>query len=312
MPVQKKVIVGFAGLIGLLLLLLSLSFSSPVTAEESEVTVNIEDIEIPPEGIVRAPITIRNVVALGGGAICISYDSTLVHVTDVTEGGGNALAIGAWSSNNSINPGSAKIATYSTQVLGQTGDVIFADVLYKAVGAEGNTSALNISVESLFNIGYTDIPYNIANGSLSIAKTNVTGFDTGSGAYPSISGIHKGSFIPNRAITVSKLHTYPCDGTGGHAEYVEIGNSTWNATATWEGYTGDWHNISFNQSFVLQPGETYYYELRTNSYPQIIRSQTHTTLDGSFINCTSFEDVNGNVYDNWIPAIKLFTDEGEG
>jgi hypothetical protein len=314
MQLQKKVIVGFAGLMGILLLLLSLSFSSPVTAEESEVTVSMGNMEVSPGGTVIVPIMVRNVTALGGGVVCISYNSSIIHVTGVRAGGWNALAIGAWSSNNSGNPGSVRIASYSLWVPGQTGDVIFAEVTYKAVGAADNTSALNISVESLFNIGYTDIPATVENGSLSISATSSVEFDTGAGEYPSISGIHKGSIIPSQTINVSKMYTYPCAGTGGHTEYVKIWNeSGWNATAIWTGYSvEDWHSLSFDQSFVLQPGETYYYEIRTGSYPQIIHTEAHTTLDWSFINCTSFIDMNGNVYEDWIPAIKLFTDEGEG
>lgn len=306
---------GFAGLIGILLLLLSLLFSSLVTADESEVTVSIIDIEASPGEIVIAPIMVRNVTALGAGTICISYDSAVVHVIDVTKGKGNALLIGAWNSNNSVNPGYARIASYSSWLPGQTGDVIFAELTYEVVGAIGDASALNISVESLFTIGYTDIPYTVENSSFSITEQTAAEFDTGEGTYPSIAGIHTGSIIPSRAINVSKLYTYPCAGTGGHTESAKIWNSTWNATATWEGYTGDWHSISFNQPFVLQPGETYHYEIKTGSYPQIIRTQGqgHTALDGaSFINCTSFTDVNGNVYEDRIPAIKLFTDEGEG
>lgn len=51
--------------------------------------------------------------------------------------------------------------------------------------------------------------------------------DTGSGTYPSISGTHNGTIKPSQTITVSKLYTYPCSGTGGHSEYARIWNSTW-------------------------------------------------------------------------------------
>ena len=63
-------------------------------------------------------------------------------------------------------------------------------------------------------------------------------FDTGapSNPYPSIAGTHTGTIMPNRTITVNKLYTYPCAGTGGHTEYARIWNKTWNATATWNGY----------------------------------------------------------------------------
>jgi len=45
-------------------------------------------------------------------------------------------------------------------------------------------------------------------------------FDTGTGTYPSISGTYNGTFTPTQTITVSKLYTYPCAGTGGHSEHV--------------------------------------------------------------------------------------------
>ncbi len=133
-------------------------------------------------------------------------------------------------------------------------------------------------------------------------------FDTGPGTYPSISGIHNGTITPNQTITVYKMYTYPCSGTGGHSEYVRIWNTTdWNVTATWNGYKGDWHNISFDEPFTLLKDETYNYTIITGSYPQIIHKQNHTALDGSLITCEDFIDANGEEYDDWIPAITLWT-----
>ena len=132
-------------------------------------------------------------------------------------------------------------------------------------------------------------------------------FDTSSSRnpYPSIMGTHKGTITPNKTIFATKLYTYPCEGTGGHTEYARIWNETWESTATWEGYTGDWHNISFDKTAVLLAGETYFYEIRTGSYPQIHHTDALLTANG-WINCTEFKDANGRVYYNWIPAIKLF------
>ena len=133
-------------------------------------------------------------------------------------------------------------------------------------------------------------------------------FDTGpsTNPYPSIFGTHNGTIMPNQPITVSKLYTYPCPGTGGHTEYARIWNKTWNASARWEGYAGDWHNLSFNEPFTLHAGVAYNYTIRTGSYPEIIHNQTYTTLDGSFINCTEFRDANGRIHEDWIPAITLY------
>lgn len=131
-------------------------------------------------------------------------------------------------------------------------------------------------------------------------------FDTGSPAnpYPSIMGNHTGTIKPNHTVIATKLYTYPCVGTGGHTEYAHIWNKTWNATATWEGYVGDWHNITFDKTVVLLAGETYDYTIRTGSYPQIIHTPALPTANG-WINCTKFTDANGRIYTDWIPAIRL-------
>jgi len=132
-------------------------------------------------------------------------------------------------------------------------------------------------------------------------------FDTGapSNPYPSISGTHTGTITPNQTIIATKLYTYPCEGTGGHTEYARIWNKTWNATATWEGYAGDWHNITFDKPVVLLPNKTYNYTIRTGSYPQIHHTDALPTANG-WINCTEFVDANGKIYDDWIPAIRLY------
>jgi len=134
-------------------------------------------------------------------------------------------------------------------------------------------------------------------------------FDTGAPAnpYPSIFGTHNGTIKPNQTITVSTLYTYPCSGTGGHSEYMKIWNNSadWNVTARWEGYSGDWHNISFGNSFTLEEGEIYNYTICTGSYPQIHHTDNLSTPAG-FITCSEFVDVNGKRYSDWIPAIRVW------
>jgi len=133
-------------------------------------------------------------------------------------------------------------------------------------------------------------------------------FDTcaPSNPYPSIAGTHNGTITTNQTIIATKLYTYPCAGTGGHTEYARIWNKTWNATATWDGYAGDWHNITFDKTVVLLPNKTYSYTIRTGSYPQIHHTDALLTKNG-WINCTKFTDANGRVYYDWIPAIMLWS-----
>ncbi len=129
-------------------------------------------------------------------------------------------------------------------------------------------------------------------------------FDTGAGTYPSIFGTHNGTIKLNRTIEVQTLYTYPCTGTGGHTDYARIWNETLDVTANWTGYSGDWHNVSFVDSFTLVKNETYYYTIRTCSYPQIHHTDNLSTHVG-FITCSEFVDANGRRYSNWIPAIRL-------
>ncbi|MBN1761676.1 MAG: right-handed parallel beta-helix repeat-containing protein [Methanomicrobia archaeon] len=139
-----------------------------------------------------------------------------------------------------------------------------------------------------------------------LQPVELPGFNTGEGTYPSIPGTHNGSITPLQTINVSTLYTYPSSGTGGHTEYVKLwNNSGWNVTATWNGYRGDWHNITFNEPFTLLANETYNYTIRTGSYPRIHHKSELLTPKG-WITCTEFVDANGKRYNNRIPAIALY------
>ena len=150
-------------------------------------------------------------------------------------------------------------------------------------------------------------------GDAEIAVKLATGqFDTGSPAnpYPSIFGMHTGNITPSQTITVQKLYSYPCPGTGGHAETIELyENCTLIANGTWNGYKGDWYKISLNSvagtSYVtLLKNQVYCYTIRTGSYPGIIH-ETSFNATGGTITCTDFTDANGKRYEDWIPAIRL-------
>jgi hypothetical protein len=129
--------------------------------------------------------------------------------------------------------------------------------------------------------------------------------------YPSIFGMHNGTIIPSQNITVSRLYTYSCAGTGGHTESVKLYDENGEiANGTWEGYQSDWHNITLHNAtngapyVTLLEYQEYNYTIRTGSYPQIIHNQTFANEYGT-INCTKFVDANGKVYYDWIPAIRL-------
>lgn len=146
---------------------------------------------------------------------------------------------------------------------------------------------------------------------LLINKTTVrftaTTFDTGVGTYPSIAGTYNGTIMPYHPLTVQTLYTYYCEGTGGHTEHVAFyyPNGTLLTEATWTGYDNDWHNLSFSAPITLQAYVRYNYTLKTGSYPRQALHLKKLSLSGGEITCTTFTDVNGRVYHDWIPAIKL-------
>jgi len=163
-------------------------------------------------------------------------------------------------------------------------------------------------------LGNTLLPYNSSGGIqndgdwLPLVKSEPSIFNTAHGTYPSISGTHTGTITPSCNLNVSTLYTYPCVGTGGHTESIELyDGATLIANGTWNGYVGDWHNITITPSVTLLKGYEYRYVIETGSYPQIIHAESKDVTGGR-ITCSEFTDANGRTYNNWIPAIRLWAE----
>ncbi|MGC9443626.1 MAG: right-handed parallel beta-helix repeat-containing protein [Candidatus Methanospirareceae archaeon] len=270
-----------------------------------------------------------------------------------------------FSSNNTMMGNIASNSTYGIEFDSSSNNAIYNNYFDNPINAyDGGINIWNISKTAGPNIlggswlggnywsdytgedingdGFGDIPYDIPGGTnkdylplVVVAAPHM--FDTGNGAYPSISGTHNGTITPCCDLrNITKLYTYSYPGSGGHTEYVKIWNSTgWNVTATWNGYTGDWHNLTFDEpfpesanqtynsnlpsrgggggapsgqdysGFTLYANETYNYTIRTGSYPQIIHGPSWNAT-GGVITCEEFVDVNGKRHEHWIPAIRLY------
>ena len=82
------------------------------------------------------------------------------------------------------------------------------------------------------------------------------------------------------------------------------------ANGTWNGYIGDYHNITLHNLtgeapyVMLYKDHEYTYIIKTGSYPQIIHKPSKEVTGGT-ITCTSFVDANEKTYTDWIPAIRL-------
>ena len=228
------------------------------------------------------------------------------NITDVKPGNatafnGTALAFSCNVTDESgvkwvrLNYSTNNWTSYNTKRMSNPYDDFYSTVLTLFSGTQ-------------YKIGASDNYGTTGNSSIySVAVKKV--FNTGPGTYPSLSGTHKGEIRPAENINVSKLYTYPCAGTGGHSESIELEeNGSLIAYGTWNGYA-DYHYIALQNAsgapyVMLLLGHKYNYTIVTGSYPQIIHAHSKDVIGGT-ITCTSFVDANGKVYDDWIPAIRL-------
>ncbi|GEM_PF-1622620 len=172
-----------------------------------------------------------------------------------------------------------------------------------------NGTFTNTSLDGTYNVtihvdktGYVN---DTAEFWFEVSTSQVRELDTGSGTYPSISGRHTGTIKPlHDVINICTMYTYPCAGTGGHSEYVRLFGNGVDVNGTWNGYSGDYHRITFPEQFTLLADHTYNYTIETGSYPQIHHTAILTTPDGE-ITCTEFVDANGKRYNTRIPAFRL-------
>ncbi len=109
---------------------------------------------------------VENVTGLGSGSITVTYNTSVVHVTNVTSGDGNALALQDWNVDNST--GSVRIFAQDADE-SHNGDVVFAIVNFHVVGEYPGSTPLAISSSELIDYTSLDIiGHNVTNGIFSI------------------------------------------------------------------------------------------------------------------------------------------------
>ncbi len=125
-------------------------------------TVSIENVTVATGETITVPIMINNVMDLGGCQINMTYDSSVVHVTGVTQGDMTLLAY-------NINNGSGWINANAIETSGGNGDVVFAYVNLTAIADWANSSVLDITVDKLCDITYCPIMHTVIDGTFTIA-----------------------------------------------------------------------------------------------------------------------------------------------
>ena len=289
--------------IAVLLLLVTFTFLAvvPVAAQEPvEVRVNATEYV---EETFTVTIDVDNVTDFNSGQFDLSFDSRVVGVTDVADGSldGTAVPVSMW---DFVGSETIRVLLKLPWDEGVSGSGYLAEISFEVVGEQGDRSLLDISKGLLGDKNAEAIPAEWFDDEVIVGPPV---FDTGIpvNPYPSIFGVHNGTLVLTHPIRVERMYTYPCTGTGGHSEHIKIWNATgWNVSATWNGYKGDWHNISFDVPFSLQAGIEYNYTIKTGSYPQIHHTD-RLEVDDGVITCTRFTDGNGKVYSDRIPAIRL-------
>ena len=138
------------------------NFETVANPDPQTVTVSIDDVTIAPKEVIAVPVMIRDVTALGGCAINIVYNASIVDVTGVTAG---EMAILTYNINDD---GTGWMYASAVDAEGLDGDVVFAYINLAAVGNFGDVSPLDLTVEELFDVTYIPIDHTVVDGSVTI------------------------------------------------------------------------------------------------------------------------------------------------
>ena len=137
------------------------------TAKVSKLPVLlVEDVTAIPNGYAFTSILVNNETDLGSGNITVTYNTSVVHVTSVTSGDGNALAVQDWKTDNTA--GSVRIFAQDADE-SHNGDVVLAIVNFHAVGEYPDSTPLAIGSSELIDYtSYGIIGHSVTNGTFSI------------------------------------------------------------------------------------------------------------------------------------------------
>lgn len=250
-----------------------------------------------------------------GADFILCFNNTLLNATSLV----NGTFFSGFDTNDTMGKGidnTNGTIDYCEYVWPYTGTGVTTNgtlttITFQASGEDGVADFFFKKLTLSNTTGYRILNVTVINGTVEITEASSI-FDTGApqNPYPGIMGEHNGTIIPDQRIEVNTIYTYSCPGTGGHTEFVRLWGPDVDTTATWAGYVDDWHNLTFDNTFTLEPGVEYNYTIRTGSYPQIIHVQSgdYKEVTGGKLKCTKFVDANGrrNTNTNWIPAFRLW------
>ena len=148
---------------------LSIFLVAPAASADETVVVSIApDAGAAPGGTDTVPLVVDdggNNMCLGSGTITVTYNSSVVHVTNVATGAGNAVPVQSWTADNTAG---RLTITSADGAEAHNGSVVFANVTFEAVGSCGDSSPLNVTVNLTNWYTYLPIPRTVSSGTFTI------------------------------------------------------------------------------------------------------------------------------------------------
>ena len=148
----------------MLSMILLFIISSVASVQAQATTVSMPEVTKPHDSYATLPVTLHNVQNYGTGTISITYNPAVVHVTDVSDGPQSTVV--DWNADDTS--GTVIISAWNTK--GVSGDIIFANVTFHAVGSPGTSTILKLDVTTLKDISIKDIPVSVSDGTFSIKE----------------------------------------------------------------------------------------------------------------------------------------------
>ena len=137
------------------------------TAHAAATTVSIADAVVEPDDVVTLPIVIDDITNYGTGTMSIGYDPSVVHVIDVAGSSDSDIVV-----KDIDNTAGLVRKILASNLGGVSGDVVFANVAFTAVGL--GSAPLNLDVVSLYNRSFEMVSVTPNDGSITISANGGT------------------------------------------------------------------------------------------------------------------------------------------
>lgn len=324
---------------GLLLTCILILIAAPHAVAASNVIHIADDITAAKGNNVTVPVMVHDATGIGCAGINLSYDASVVNVTNAEQG--DFTDYFGFDSSNAAD-GWVTINAYKTGD-GLTGDVTVAYVTLEAVGDPDEQSALNLGIISLAYPDGTEAPRSTDNGSFIVSDVTAPSVTDPRASPPVVS--NDGTTTSRLSVTVTDERdishviidlsaiggssSQPMSVTGDEWEYITSASASPGTYDLRVNATDNWGNSNTSVTIplkVVKPATVYIGDLsafigESVTTPITIYNATDTasigvklSYDASVINVTDAEQGdftdyfgfdNSNAVDGWV-TINMF------